>query len=163
MNVIFSDKVQQGLENYFQSLAEYPISNERAKEKFANMKSTLLSLGAMPYSNPVCDKKCLGQKFKNRKPVFMNLRYFTYADESKFQWSFSYLIEEKSDTVTVVYMLPSSSVINENLDIMITRYLHEYLSKRLPLAESAQTVVRMNERDLKNMVKHTVKRILNEV
>jgi len=93
----------------------------------------------------------------------MNLRHFTYADESKFQWSFSYLIEEKSDTITVVYMLPSSSVVNEKIDIAITRYLHEYLSKRLPLTESTQTVVRMNERELKNMVKHTVKHILNEV
>jgi hypothetical protein len=82
MNVIFSDTVQRRLENYAQSLSNYPISNERAKEKFENA---------------------------------------------------------------------------------ITRYLHEYLSKRLPLTESTQTVVRMNERELKNMVKHTVKRILNEV
>lgn len=64
MNVIFSDTVQRRLENHAQFLSNYPISNERAKEKFENMISALLNLGTMPCVNPVCDKKCLGQKFK---------------------------------------------------------------------------------------------------
>jgi len=70
MNVVFSDTVQRRLENYAKSLSNYPISNERAKEKFENMISALLNLGTMPYGNHVCEKKCLG---KNSKKANLSL------------------------------------------------------------------------------------------
>ena len=162
MVLIISSDVQNTIDDYSDSLTHYPISAERAHAKIENMMGALRSLCEMPYSNPVCNKKCLGQTFENGQPVFINLRYFSYADESKFQWSFSYLIEEESDTVTVVHMMPSSNVINEKIDTVISHLIREYLSSRVPLMESARATVRMNESELKEMIRHIVKRVINE-
>ena len=162
MDLIISSDIQNTIDEYSYSLTYYPISAERAHAKIENMIEALHSLCEMPYSNPVCDKKYLGQKFKNGKPKIINLRQFVYADESKFQWSFSYNIDEENDEITIIKMTSSSNVINEKIDTVISHLIREYLSSRVPLMESARTTVRMNESELKEMIRHIVKRVINE-
>ncbi|MCR4811699.1 MAG: hypothetical protein K5867_03780 [Bacteroidales bacterium] len=159
MNVIFSDTVQRRLENYAQSLSNYPISNERAKEKFENMISALLNLGTMPYSNPVCDKKCLGQTFENGQTQNINLRQFVYADESKYQWLFSYNVDEENNEITIFKMLPSNRVIDE----AITRIVHKTLhSSKGHIFENRNNgfSIRMNEVEFKEMIRKIVMEVI---
>lgn len=159
MVLIISSDVQNTIDDYSDSLTHYPISAERAHTKIANMKGALRSLCNMPYSNPVCDKKCLGQTFENGQPQNINLRQFVYVDESKYQWSFSYNVDEENNEITIFKMLPSNRVIDE----AITRIVHKTLhSSKGHIFENRNNgfSIRMNEGEFKEMIRKIVMEVI---
>ena len=63
MVVYVSNKVKKELQQYRKSLKNYPISRERATEKYNNMVDALLSLGNDQTHCKPCVHKDLGQRF----------------------------------------------------------------------------------------------------
>ena len=114
MDVIFSNEVKIALELYRQSLSNYPISIERAIEKFDNMVNALNGLGESISTPAICNKKDLGQILSiNGTPINRNLRRFNYKDESQFQWSFACHYDYDNDTITIVKMMASNQIKEE--------------------------------------------------
>lgn len=112
MEVTLGKSVKKGVEKYLQELlSKYPISKERAIEKYNNLCNALLALGENPYANPVCVHKDLGQRLnKNGEPKDKYLRRFNYQDKSGFQWAFAYVVDEGENIVAVNKMMPASLV-----------------------------------------------------
>ena len=114
MEVIFSDTVKKSLEDYRDVLKNYPISNERAHEKWKRMVESLRSLGDLIASPPICMYKDLGQTFdENGNPTNKNLKRYDYKDESGFQWAFACNYNYEKGTITVLKMIPSIFVKEE--------------------------------------------------
>lgn len=111
MDVIFSNNVQSALEDYKESLKRYPISIERAINKFDNMLNALYGLGDNLSSPPICINKDLGQLFSlDGQPLNKNLKRLNYKDESGFQWAFACHYDYNNDVITIVKMMPSPQV-----------------------------------------------------
>ena len=114
MEVIFSNNVKSALELYRKSLGNYPISRERALNKFGNMVNALYNLGVSITTPPICMYKDLGQRFtSNGQPIYKNLKRFNYKDESGFQWAFACLYNDSADRITIVKMMAASQVKEE--------------------------------------------------
>lgn len=108
MVVVFNSDVQVTLKEFIDSLKNYPISIERASEKYINMVNTLLSLGNSLKTPPLCINKDLGQSFNNKgEAMNKNLKRYNYKDESGFQWAFACNYDYDSDTITITKMLDS--------------------------------------------------------
>ena len=85
MVVYVSNSVKTAMNAYRRSLRKYPITRERAIEKYNLMVNALLSLGDNHINCRPCVHKDLGQRFdKDRKPIYKNLYRFNYQDKSKF-------------------------------------------------------------------------------
>ena len=115
MIVVLSKSVEEGMIDYFNSLSGYGISEERAQEKYLEMKHEVENAAQNPNLCQVCMYKVFGQTCKkNGDPKKLNLRKFTYTDsQSGSKWIFSFLVDEKQHKVIVHKMLHSSKVINE--------------------------------------------------
>ena len=111
MVVFVSNDVKKELQKYKNALRRYPISRERAIEKYNNMVDALLSLGNNQAQCRPCMYKDLGQKFDSMgNPMFKNLFRYDYKDESKFPWAFAVVIDKIRNTVTITKMMASSSI-----------------------------------------------------
>lgn len=96
------------VKEYEESLKDYPISNSRRKAKVTKLMRALKGIRKIPMSFPICKYKDLGQHFDSSgKPLFAFLRQFNYEDESKFQWSFAFVIDTANKTITITKMSPS--------------------------------------------------------
>lgn len=118
MVVIYSKQVLSAIAEYTDSLANYPISDDRAREKIDNMFNALQSIASNPFANPVCRYKDLGQTFgisgDSKNPY---LRQFVYKDEANRPWTFAYLINEKLQKVIITKMMYSSFIVKENPEV----------------------------------------------
>lgn len=127
MVAFVSNNVKKELQKYKNALRRYPISRERAIEKYNNMVDALLSLGNNQAQCRPCMYKDLGQKFDSMgNPMFKNL--FRYKDESKFPWAFAVVIDKTRNTVTITKMMAASSI-KESKDRILQAILefHERL------------------------------------
>lgn len=114
MEVIFSNEVKRALEEYRKSLKLYPISIDRAHEKYESMVNFLSELRNSITVPPLCTFKDLGQVFDaNGTPQNQNLRRFNYKDKSGYQWAFGCLYNEETNKITIIKMLPSNQVKEE--------------------------------------------------
>ena len=114
MEVIVSKQVLSSIEQYGDTLALYPISNNRAKEKVDNMFSVLSRIGSQPYMYPVCKYSDLGQSLdRNRNPKNQYLRQLTYKDKADKPWTFAYLVDERNERVYITSMRFSSYVVRK--------------------------------------------------
>ena len=108
MTVIISNDVLKSLSDYKKSLINYPISRQRALEKYNKMVDSLQNLGNYHSQCRPCVHKKLGQEFDSDGiPLFKDLYRFNYKDESNFQWAFAIIIDEQNDTITITKMMPS--------------------------------------------------------
>lgn len=138
MVVIISTDVLAAIGQYAAALTYYPISSNRAHTKVDNMFRALYALGDSCSVPSVCMHKDLGQEFgSDGKPEFMNLRRFNYKDESRFQWAFACLYDEKEDEITITKMLPANQVKEEtqNGDSLILENRNGALGHVLSLME----------------------------
>lgn len=111
MEIVFSNQVQDKIDEYASSLTEYPISEERICEKVEMLKTALLSLGSSISTPHLCNKKDLGQILSsNGEPLNKNLKRKNYGDKSQYQWAFSCHYDYDNDVITIVKMMPSSEV-----------------------------------------------------
>lgn len=111
MVVVFNKDVQASLKDYIDSLKDYPISIERAIEKYDNMVNALVALGNSLNTPPICTNKDLGQTFNNRGVlVNKNLRRFNYKDESGFQWAFACNYDYDNDTIKITKMMAAKHI-----------------------------------------------------
>ncbi len=117
MVVIYSKQVLSAIAEYTDSLANYPISDDRAREKIDNMFNALQSIASNPFANPVCRYKDLGQTFYRGKPMNLHLRQFVYKDEANRPWTFAYLINEKLQKVIITKMMYSAFIVKENPEV----------------------------------------------
>lgn len=138
--VILSNQVKNGIVAYWNSLRNYPITANRAFEKYVEMECALKSLDSIIYDRR-CTYRDMGQKYlKNNICVFPFLRLFTYADkQSKSKWYFSYVRDEQ-DNVFVLYM-KYSRLVKDNMN---------YSKKRL-----------ITEDELESIIKRTIDEILS--
>ncbi len=114
MEVIFSTEVRYALENYRETLKNYPISLERAHHKYDDMVDSLIGLGTSIATPPLCLYKDLGQVFNvNGKPQNKNLKRYNYKDESGFQWAFACNYDYSTDTIIITKMMPANQVKEE--------------------------------------------------
>lgn len=131
MKVIFSTNVKEDLKEYAKSLKNYPISKERAKDKRSAMIASLKKVGLNPTAFPICRYKNLGQALDaNRNPLNSSLRQYTYVDESKFKWCFSYINDESTSTITFIKMMAAIHV-KESFQGRIDRIINETLNRFL--------------------------------
>lgn len=108
MVVVIRNNVQVSLKEYIDSLKNYPISIERAIEKYDNMVDALLALGNSINTPPICTNKDLGQSFNAQgMPTNKNLRRFNYKDESGFQWAFACMYDYDNDIIAITKMMAS--------------------------------------------------------
>ena len=115
MDVVISDEVLTKINEYSEALTRYPISEQRAKEKVANLKSAIAALGNLPMMPPVCMYRDLLQTFRrNGKPRCKELRRYNYTDESGFPWAFSCLYNKEKGTITIMKMMPAQFVVKED-------------------------------------------------
>lgn len=122
MEVIFSNEVKRALEEYRKSLKLYPISIDRAHEKYESMVNFLSEL-RNSYALPICMYKDLGQKFDSAgNPQLKQLKRVNYQDKSRFQWAFGCLYNEEKNRMTIVKMLPSNQVREETEKQMMPIY-----------------------------------------
>ena len=78
------------------------------------MVNTLNNLGSSILTPPICMNKDLGQAFSSEgKPIYKNLKRFNYKDESGFQWAFACLFNEAANRITIVKMMPSNQIKEE--------------------------------------------------
>ena len=137
MVVYISNNVKKSLHNYRRALKRYPISRQRAHEKYNNMVDVLLNLGNSQVGCIRCIHKKLGQMFdSSRNPIFKNLYRFNYTDESKYQWAFAFVIDKTNETITITKMLPAKFVTEavHNIDSIITEVINSYLRENLLLS-----------------------------
>lgn len=130
MVVYITNDVRNSLNDYRRALRHYPISRQRAHEKYNNMVDALLALGKHQVGCSPCVHRKLGQIFDNMgNPVFKNLYRFNYADESKFQWAFALIIDKLKDAITITKMMPSRFVTEGKKFIgdVITEVINNYL------------------------------------
>lgn len=117
MEVVFSKSVETSLEEYKESLKHYPISRQRALEKYKKMHDSLVELGNIASIPPTCMQIDLGQSLdKNGNPRNPNLKRYNYKDESGFQWAFACLYDQDANTITITKMIPSIRVVKEEKD-----------------------------------------------
>lgn len=132
MDVLLSNNVEQSLYAYLQSLLDYPISVERAYQKYERMRNFVLGIGNNPYAYPICRYKNLGQQFDtNNRPLNPNLHQVVYKDESKRPWTFAFWIDEEYHQVVVTRMIFSSYIKEEIehptlLQRVVEKVLKEY-------------------------------------
>ena len=134
MVVYISNNVKKSLYDYRKALKRYPISRQRAHEKYNNMVDVLLNLGNSQVGCTRCIHKKLGQMFDSSgNPIFKNLYRFNYTDESKYQWAFALVIDKTNDTITITKMLPAKFVTEavHNIDGIITEVINSYLRENL--------------------------------
>ena len=134
MVVYISNNVKKSLHDYGKALRHYPISRQRAHEKYNNMVDALLNLSNSQVGYTRCFHKELGQMFDSSgNPIFKNLYRFNYTDESKYQWAFALVIDKTNETITITKMLPAKFVTEavHNIDRIITELINSYLRKNL--------------------------------
>ena len=111
MVVVIRNNVQVSLIEYINSLKDYPISIERAIEKYDNMVDALLALGNSINTPPICTNKDLGQTFNAQgMPTNKNLRRFNYQDESGFQWAFACMYDYDNDIIAITKMMAAKHI-----------------------------------------------------
>ena len=165
MVVIISNNVLKRIDEYADALTRYPISPERAKEKVALMKSAILGLGSSAMVPPICMYKDLLQTFDSQgNPINKNLKRFNYKDKSNFQWAFACLYDDENDTITILKMMPSTSV-KESLDklinVILENVLGQYINENIILEDSRlRRKVRLTEGDLHRVIKQCVNQVL---
>lgn len=124
MRVKYSDEVKQQIQQYSQSLKQYPISKERRNKKVRMLRNYLKktikqvsdNIGAMSY--PQCMFVDLGQCISNNgKPLNQYLRQTTFSDESKTQWLISFMILEDNKTILIYCLKQAKNVIKESIKI----------------------------------------------
>lgn len=119
MVVFVNNNVKEGLQKYKKALRRYPISRERATEKYNNMVEALLMLGNDQTHCKPCVHKDLGQRFNVAgEPILKNLYRYDYKDASQFPWAFAVVIDNENNKVTITKMMAASSVKEavENMD-----------------------------------------------
>ena len=122
------------MNDYRKALRHYPISRQRAHEKYDNMVDALLALGKHQVGCSPCVHKKLGQVFDSMgNPVFKNLYRFNYSDESRFQWAFALIIDNLKDTITITKMMPSRFVTEKRTRIgqIINEVINQYLKRNI--------------------------------
>ena len=130
MVVYITNDVRNSLNDYRRALRHYPISRQRAHEKYNNMVDALLALGKHQVGCSPCVHRKLGQIFDSMgHPVLKNLYRFNYTDESKFQWAFALIIDNLKDAITITKMKPSRFVTERKKSIgeIITEVINSYL------------------------------------
>lgn len=130
MVVYITNDVKKSLNDYKRALRHYPISRQRAHEKYNHMVDALLTLGKHQVGCSPCVHRKLGQIFDSMgNPVFKNLYRFNYADESKFQWAFALIIDKPKGTITITKMIPSRFVTESKKSVsdIITEVINSYL------------------------------------
>ncbi len=127
MEVIISRIAQREIDGYKRALVSSYTSYERAIEKCKGLWGFLNSLGEFPQSHPVCRYKNLGQKFKNGKPVYLNLRRANWKDESKTQFAISYFFYE--DNVIVTHFMLASHVYEDKEYGRLKSIIREEINK----------------------------------
>ena len=138
MVVSISNDVQHALEEYRASLSGYPISKERAHEKYDDMVNALIGLGTSISTPPVCTHKNLGQIFDSEgNPMIKGLRRFNYKDKSGFQWAFACHYNFDSDTIRITKMMPAIQVKEsiERFRNRISRIVNEEINKAIAECE----------------------------
>lgn len=119
MVVFVNNNVKEELQKYKKALRRYPISRERATEKYNNMVEALLMLGNDQTHCKPCVHKNLGQRFNVAgEPILKNLYRYDYKDASQFPWAFAVVIDNENNKVTITKMMAASSVKEavENMD-----------------------------------------------
>lgn len=118
MEVIYSKQVLSSIEQYTDALANYPISNDRIRQKVDGMFDALQSITSNPLANPICRYKDLGQSFDAAgNPKNQYLRQFVYKDESNRPWSFAYLIAQHQQRIYITSMMYSAFVVRESPEV----------------------------------------------
>ena len=131
MVVYITTDVRNSLNDYRKALRRYPISRQRAHEKYNNMVDALLALGKHQIGCSPCVHKKLGQVFDSMgKPVLKNLYRFNYSDESKYQWAFALIIDNRKGAITITKMVPSRFVTERKSGIgqIIKEVISQYLN-----------------------------------
>lgn len=123
MKVKYSDDVKDTIRNYSDSLKNYLISKERRNTKIRmlrrylheTIKSVVGTIGTMSY--PLCQYEDLGQVFdQSHNPLNKNLRQTNFSDESRTQWSISFMVLE-DNTILICHLVQSSNVVKESIKI----------------------------------------------
>ena len=130
--VVYSTQVMSGLRQYISSLLMYPISLERAFEKFDNMISSLDALDTQN-GNVVCNYQDLGQVILRKKYKFPYLDKYIWKDEAKRSWTFSYIQDGKGNDY--VYLMKYSAFITKENNEHNTNTMNN-TKKRIRLTES---------------------------
>lgn len=142
---VFSNQVKEGLINYFNALLSYPISKERAKEKFTNLVNALNGLdnGIVKIR---CKWKDLGQKYdKNGRMLIPDLYQYVWKDEADRPWSFSYVL----DTNGIAH-------------ILIMKYSHFVKENNQNKTYKEMSRIRLTESQLHNVIRRCVNEALRE-
>ena len=130
MVVYITNDVKKTLNKYRNSLNNYPISRQRAHEKYNNMVDALLSLGNNQNGCSLCVHKKLGQLFDNSgNPIYTNLYRFNYTDSSNFQWAFALIIDRPNDKITITKMMSGRFVTEmlKRMGVIISEEIRKYL------------------------------------
>lgn len=118
MEVIYSKQVLSSIEQYTDALANYPISNDRIRQKVDGMFDALQSIASNPLIYPVCKYANLGQSLDAAgNPKNPYLRQFVYKDESNRPWSFAYLIAQHQQRIYITSMMYSAFVVRESPEV----------------------------------------------
>ena len=117
MEVISSKQVLASIAQYANALTNYPISNDRIREKVGDMFDALQSIGSQPFAYPICQYQALGQSFFRGNPRNPYLRQFVYKDKADKPWTFAYIVDERQQRIYITSMAYSAFIVKESPEV----------------------------------------------
>ena len=157
MVVYITNVVKRALNNYRNALRRYPISRQRAHDKYNMMVDALLALDKNYVKCPHCIHRKLGQQFDSSgSPIHKNLYRFNYIDSSNFQWAFAFIVDEVNDKITITKMMPARFVTESmnNFNFIITESINNFLRGIVDENRDAK---------IRRIVRESIDRFINQI